>query len=58
MGKNTPNNHQIYQMSIKYTNIFDARPSKIYPNLDFWFENTPSGNLGGVVYECSGLASA
>jgi hypothetical protein len=21
-----------------------ARPSKIYPNLDFWFENQPSGN--------------
>jgi hypothetical protein len=19
-------------------------PSKIYPNLDFWFENKPSGN--------------
>jgi hypothetical protein len=19
-------------------------PSKIYPNWDFWFENTPSGN--------------
>jgi hypothetical protein len=23
-----------------------ARPSKIYPNLDFWFENIPSGNPG------------
>jgi predicted metalloenzyme YecM len=22
------------------------RPSKIYPNLDFWFENMPSGNPG------------
>jgi hypothetical protein len=21
-----------------------ARPSKIYPNLDFWYENVPSGN--------------
>jgi hypothetical protein len=21
-----------------------ARPSKIYPNLDIWFENKPSGN--------------
>jgi hypothetical protein len=21
-----------------------ARPSKIYPNWDFWFENMPSGN--------------
>jgi hypothetical protein len=23
---------------------FVARPSKIYPNCDFWFENKPSGN--------------
>jgi hypothetical protein len=23
-----------------------ARPSKNYPNLDFWFENIPSGNPG------------
>jgi hypothetical protein len=23
-----------------------ARPSKIYPNLDFWFENIPSRNPG------------
>jgi hypothetical protein len=22
------------------------RPSKIYPNWDFWFDNKPSGNLG------------
>jgi hypothetical protein len=22
------------------------RPSKIYPNRDFWFENIPSGNPG------------
>jgi hypothetical protein len=22
------------------------RPSKIYPNWDFWFENKPSGNPG------------
>jgi hypothetical protein len=28
-------------MAIKYT---IARPSKIYPNWDFWFENIPSGN--------------
>jgi hypothetical protein len=21
-----------------------ARPSKVYPNWDFWFENKPSGN--------------
>jgi hypothetical protein len=26
--------------------LFIARPSKIYPNWDFWFENKPSGNPG------------
>jgi hypothetical protein len=29
-------------MSIKC----NKRPFKIYPNLDFWFENKPSGNPG------------
>jgi hypothetical protein len=40
-----------YQMAVKYTkrpqNIPTssiARPSKIYPDWDFWFENIPSGN--------------
>jgi hypothetical protein len=23
-----------------------AKPSTIYPNWDFWFENMPSGNTG------------
>jgi hypothetical protein len=31
-------------MIIKYTNIFHSKASKIYPNLNFGFENTPSGN--------------
>jgi hypothetical protein len=34
-------------IDIKYICILTASittPSKIYPNLDFWFENTPSGN--------------
>jgi hypothetical protein len=31
-------------MPIKYNNIFHYKPSKIYPNLDFWFETIPSGN--------------
>jgi hypothetical protein len=30
-------------MALKYINISNLRPSKIYPNLDFWFENKPSG---------------
>jgi hypothetical protein len=33
-------------MTIKYTSIFHYKASKIYPNLDFWFENKPSGNPG------------
>jgi hypothetical protein len=55
--KNVPNNHKIYQMVTKYTEwLYNrpkcrkisslARPSKIYPNMDFWFENMPSGNPG------------
>jgi hypothetical protein len=55
-GKNIPNNHK---MATKYTKWLQnkpnghkiyirtssiARPSKIYPNCDFWFDNTPSGN--------------
>jgi hypothetical protein len=31
-------------MAIKYINIVHAMHSKIYPNLDFWFENIPAGN--------------
>jgi hypothetical protein len=34
-------------MAINYLHIPTssvARPSKIYPNWDFWFENIPSGN--------------
>jgi uncharacterized protein involved in tolerance to divalent cations len=59
--KNISNNQEIYQLAIKYTNwsynvpnghipIIStssiARPSKIYPNWDFWLENIPSGNHG------------
>jgi hypothetical protein len=31
-------------MDIKCANIFYARPYKIYPNWEFWFENIISGN--------------
>jgi hypothetical protein len=36
---NIPNGHKIYQHFSIY-----VRPSKIYPNWNFWFENKPSGN--------------
>jgi hypothetical protein len=49
-----PNGHKISQMplgiktqiTIKYINFFPiyVRPSKIYPNWDFGFENKPPGN--------------
>jgi hypothetical protein len=28
----------------KYSKIYILRPSKIFPNWNFWFENMPSGN--------------
>jgi hypothetical protein len=42
--KSVPNGHKIFQMVIKYHNIFLPRPSKFDQNWDFWFENKPSGN--------------
>jgi hypothetical protein len=39
-------------MTLKYTNIIPTyipRPSKIYSNWDFWYENTPSGDTGEMV---------
>jgi hypothetical protein len=48
-----PNGHNHHQMLIIYskwpqnTPTFSIpRPSKIYPNWDFWFEKIPSGNPG------------
>jgi hypothetical protein len=36
-----PNCRKIDQMAIKYTSIFHRKDyNKIYPNWDFWFENT------------------
>jgi hypothetical protein len=31
-----------WQLNI--STVLNVRPSKIYPNWDFWFENKPSGN--------------
>jgi hypothetical protein len=46
-----PNGHKIDQMAKniphgqKYITISAiARPSKIYPNWNFWFQKLPSGN--------------
>jgi hypothetical protein len=42
-----PDFFSTYKMHIPTFSI--VRPSKMYPNLDFWFENLPSGNPGGLV---------
>jgi hypothetical protein len=36
-----PNEHKIHMST--FSNL---RPSKFFPNWDFWFENKPSGNPG------------
>jgi hypothetical protein len=36
--------------------FFIARPSKIYLNWDFWFENKPSGNPGKKLFGITGHA--
>jgi hypothetical protein len=45
--------HKLYQMAVKYSKLSSnvtifsiPRPSKFYPNWDFWFENKSSGNPG------------
>jgi hypothetical protein len=45
--------YQIYHLAAKLDKVAIKiptsaveRPSKIYPNYDFWFENMPSGNPG------------
>jgi hypothetical protein len=49
--QNVPNGRKISQSFLKYykwpqniSTFTHLRPSKIYPNWDFWFENKPSGN--------------
>jgi hypothetical protein len=36
------------QMAIKYANFSISRPSKFFPNYDFWFNDMPSGSPDGV----------
>jgi hypothetical protein len=43
--QNFPNGLKISQISLlKMFQMANLRPSKLYPNWDFWFENKPSGN--------------
>jgi hypothetical protein len=53
LTQNVSNDHKIYQMVEKYfkwpeniPTLSNLRPSKIYPNWNFLFENKPSGNHG------------
>jgi hypothetical protein len=56
MTTKVPNGYKLYvpfvrkidKMAIKIPTSSIARPSKIYPNLDFWFENIPSGNTDTI----------
>jgi hypothetical protein len=43
---NIPHVCKILQMAVNLSTISKLRPSKIYPNRDFWFENNSSGNPG------------
>jgi hypothetical protein len=44
---NHTNGHKIFQMVMKYTNIYHSKPPPQFPQIwDFWFENKPSGNPG------------
>jgi hypothetical protein len=49
-SKTIPNSRKIFRIAVKWTKrtlniptFSIARPSKIDPNWDFWFENKPSG---------------
>jgi hypothetical protein len=46
--KNIPFGHKIDQLANKKPTSYLARPSKIYPNWEFWFHNIPSGSTGEV----------
>jgi hypothetical protein len=49
--QNVPNSQKIYQLAVKYykctyniATFSIPKPSKIYTDWDFWFENIPSSN--------------
>jgi hypothetical protein len=39
-----PNVSKIFEMAIKYINIFQSKALENLPKLGFWFKNKPSGN--------------
>jgi hypothetical protein len=45
LPQNITKGSKILQLTPEFINIFHLQdPQKIYPNLDFWFENLTSGN--------------
>jgi hypothetical protein len=46
MNTKCTNVRKILLMAINITTFSNLRPTKIYPNWDFWFEKKPSGNPG------------
>jgi hypothetical protein len=47
-----PMGHKIGIPKIYHHFAFYVRPSKIYPQWDFWFENIPSGNPTPPLHQC------
>jgi hypothetical protein len=66
-GKKNPNGHKRYQMALKYFKLqwniatyYFSKPPRMYPYLDFWSENIPSGNPGSICQRsvaCPGVIS-
>jgi hypothetical protein len=51
-SQNIPNILKVFQMALKYINIYQSEALKFFPNWDFWFENKPSGNPAYILYVC------
>jgi hypothetical protein len=45
----------MFQMALKFTNIFYFNALKNLPKLGFWFEKTPSGNPAPYYHVFRGL---
>jgi hypothetical protein len=41
---NIPNGREIFQMVVKYINIFHTKALQNIPKFEFWYKNKPSGN--------------
>jgi hypothetical protein len=55
IGKYIQDSHKYTKWANNIPPSSIARPYKIYPNRDFWFENMPSGNPGATVNGVKGF---